>query len=76
MRPVILIETLASGEDAHDPRVTLVPESEWRKKEEYQPPGSIDMPYPIAELVRQVDVNKTFFTIHELRHIPLSLIHI
>ena len=70
VRPVILIETLASGEDAHDPRVTLVPESEWRKKEEYQPPGSIDMPYPIAELVRQVDVNKTFFTIHELRHIP------
>ena len=71
VRPVILIETLASGEDAHDPRVTLVPESEWRKKEEYQPPGSIDMPYPIAELVRQVDVNKNFFTIHELRHIPL-----
>ena len=70
VRPVILIETLASGEDAHDPRVTLVPESEWRKKEEYQPPGSIDMPYPIAELVRQVDVNKNFFTIHELRHIP------
>jgi hypothetical protein len=71
VRPVILIETLASGEDAHDPRVTLVPESEWRKKEEYQPPGSIDMPYPIAELVRQVDVNKNFFVIHELRHIPL-----
>ena len=64
LRPVILIETLAGGEDAHDPRVTLVPESEWRKKEEYQPPGSIDMPYPIAELVRQVDVNKNFFTIH------------
>jgi hypothetical protein len=70
VRPVILIETLASGEDAHDPRVTLVPESEWRKKEEYQPPGSIDMPYPIAELVRQVDINKNFFLIYELRHIP------
>ena len=70
VRPVILIETLASGEDAHDPRVTLVPESEWRKKEEYQPPGSIDMPWPIAELVRQVDVNKIYFVIVELRHMP------
>ena len=38
VRPVILIETLASGEDAHDPSVTLVPEPR-RKKEEYQPPG-------------------------------------
>jgi hypothetical protein len=76
VRPVIVVETTANGEDAHDPKVTLVPESTWSRDELFQPiPGSIEMPYPIAQLFRQVDVDKTFVVIHELRHIPFVGTH-
>ena len=76
VRPVIVVETTANGEDAHDPKVTLVPESTWSRDELFQPiPGSIEMPYPIAQLFRQVDVDKTFVVIYELRHIPFVGTH-
>ena len=74
--PVIVVETTANGEDAHDPKVTLVPESTWSRDELFQPiPGSIEMPYPIAQLFRQVDVDRTFVVIYELRHIPFVGTH-
>lgn len=57
VRPVIIIDTLASGEDAHDPNVTLVPE------EYYQH-------HTVAEKFRQVNINETFIILLELRHIP------
>jgi len=76
VRPVIVVETTANGEDAHDPKVTLVPESTWSRDELFQPiPGSIEMPYPIAQLFRQVHVDKTFVVIYELRHIPFVGTH-
>ena len=76
VRPVIVVETTANGEDAHDPKVTLVPESTWSRDELFQPiPGSIEMPYPIAQLFRQVDVDRTFVVIYELRHIPFVGTH-
>ena len=76
VRPVIVVETNANGEDAHDPKVTLVPESTWSRDELFQPiPGSIEMPYPIAQLFRQVDVDRTFVVIYELRHIPFVGTH-
>jgi hypothetical protein len=76
VRPVIVVETTANGEDAHDPKVTLVPESTWSRDELFQPiPGSIETPYPIAQLFRQVDVDKTFVVIYELRHIPFVGTH-
>jgi len=57
VRPVIIIDTLASGEDAHDPNVTLVPE------EYYQH-------HTVAEKFRHVNINETFVILLELRHIP------
>jgi hypothetical protein len=57
VRPVFIIDTLASGEDAHDPKVTLWPE------ENYQH-------HIIAESCRRVNINETFIILLELRHIP------
>ena len=57
LRPVIIIDTLASGENAHDPNVTLVPEEYYQHN-------------TVAEKFRQVNINETFIILLELRHIP------